>query len=86
MEIAAVAALRHPKFKPPWIQCLSSEAQERVKRLSENLTISKKEQPVVQPKEHDDFFDFTDSSPNAIMASFMPQGAKKIVYNKWTTA
>ena len=78
-EIAAVAALTHPKFKTAWIQCLSSEAQERVKRLSKNLTKSNEEQPVDQPEKNYDFFDFTDSSPTAMMPSFTSQGAKKIM-------
>ena len=57
-EIAAIAALLHPKFKKYWVQCLDNKAQNKIKELSKNLMqpeSSKAQAPAIN---EDDFFLF----------------------------
>lgn len=59
-EMAALAALTHPRFKNRWNQCLSRELQNKVKLIAlqalEKLTNDERteNQPVIE----DDFFEF----------------------------
>lgn len=70
-ETAAVAAVVHPKFKGLWLQCLSDDAQQKVKQL---VLKEIAKQPIKitapTPAVHDDFYDFGSASSNGLNAIF----------------
>lgn len=76
-EMSAIASLLHPKFKASWLPCLSAEAQEKVKKLAENLFRPEKpESPPTLDGEggDDDFFDFREEPTSSTLANlFVPQ-------------
>ncbi|WP_316206604.1 hypothetical protein, partial [Escherichia coli] len=75
-ELAAIAALTHPKFRAKWISCFDKNTQAKIKRLVEELVWPKKPESAVPDNEdtEDTFFDFDDDSLNASLnTAFAPQ-------------
>lgn len=65
-EFAAIAALVHPRFKKKWVKCLSSEAQNRIGAIIDQIaaTLNPSNDPSEEVVEEDSMdFELTTASP-----------------------